>query len=273
MNAVRVAWSAGPLVLGLWVVELVVAACAGGSVRAMSRMVMQEFALPPDGRLLYGLAEIGELDPSLRAGVGAALLASTAIGMVVWAVASPLLIAWLHGPRDEVATRWAKTIVPTIATTAWHVLLRIAVFFAIATTTSSLPRWVAGTALVVAIAICGAALDVARVQVVAFGASGTALRTALSAFLAVLRRPRVLGALAGMHLLQWAVAGCVLAITLRSGGALPWVGRGLALVGTALAAVRLAVALRMGPLGLDRRPGAAAPEGARIAAEIGPAGA
>ena len=265
MSALRLAWSAGPLVLALWLVEIVVAACAGGSVRAMSRMVMQEFALPPDGRLLYGLAEIGELDPSLRAGVGAALIASTVIGLVVWAVASPLLIAWLQGPREDVTVRWAKTIVPTIATTAWHVLLRIAVLFAVGTTTSSLPRWVGGCAMVVAIAICGAALDVARVQVVAFGAPGTALRTALSAFTAILRRPRVLAALAGMHLLQWAVAGVVLAITLRSGGALPWAGRGLALVGTGLAAVRLAIALRMGPLGLDRRPAAAPAEGARVA--------
>jgi len=249
VSALRAAWSAGPLVLALWVVELVVAASAGGSVRAMARMVMQEFAVPPDGRILYAVAEIGELDPALRGGLGSALVASVAIGLVVWTLASPLLIVWLQGPREDVAARWARALGPSIAITLWHLTLRIAILLAVGMSVGPLPRPLAFAVVVLAIAICGAALDVARVQVVAFAAPGTTVRTALAAFLAVLRRPRALASLVGLHLLQWALAGSVLAITLRTAGSMPWAGRGVALVGTALAVVRLAVALRMGAIG------------------------
>jgi hypothetical protein len=226
-----------------------VAASVGGSVRAMARAVMQEFAVPPDGRILYALAEMGERDPALGVGIGAALVASVALGLVVWTIASPLLIVWLHGPREDVAARWGRAIGPSVAITLWHLPLRIAIMFAVGMSVGPLPPGVAFVVVVVALAICGAALDVARVQVVAFGASGTAVRTALWTFIGVLRRPRTLVPLVGLHLVQWALAGIVLAITLRTAGSVPWVGRGVALVGIALAVVRIAVALRMGAIG------------------------
>jgi hypothetical protein len=250
----RLAASAWPVVLALWIVELVVAASAGGAVRAMARTVMQEFAVPPDGRILYALAELGEQDPALRAGVGSALIASVAIGLVVWTLASPLLIVWLQSPREDTAARWARALAPSIAITLWHLALRIAILLAVGMSVGPLPRAVAFALVVLALAICGAALDVARVQVVAFGAPGGSVRTALAAFGGLLRRPRALVPLVGLHVLQWALAGGVLAITLRTAGSLPWAGRGVALVGTALAVVRIAVALQMGTLG--RSPGA-----------------
>ena len=248
MSVWRAAWSAWPIALALWVVELVVAASAGGVVRAMARTVMQEFAAPPDGRILYALAELGEQDPALRAGVGAAIIASVVLGLVVWTIASPLLIVWLQGPREDTAGRWGRALLPSIAITLWHLALRIAILLAVVMSVGPLPRGIAFAIVVLAIAICGAALDVARVQVVAFAAPGGSVRTALAAFAVVLRHPRVLGALAGLHVLQWALAGAVLVITLRTGGSVPWAGRGVALVGIALAVVRLAVALRMGAI-------------------------
>lgn len=249
MSALKTAWSAWPVVLALWVVELVIAASAGGAVRAMARTVMQEFAAPPDGRILYALAEIGELDPALRAGLGAALVASFVLGLVVWTLASPLLIVWLQGPRDDVLARWARALGPSLAITLWHLALRVAILLAVGMSVGPLPRAVGFAVVVLAVAICGAALDVARVQVVAFAAPGTSVRTALGAFTAALRRPRTLAALVGLHVLQWTLAGTVLAITLRTAGSVPWAGRGVALVGIALAVVRLAVALRMGAIG------------------------
>lgn len=246
MSALRAVWSAGPLLLALWVVELVIAASAGGSVRAMARVAMQEFAAPPDGRILYALAELGELDPSLRAGLGAAILASVVIGLVMWTIAAPLVIVWIDGKRDDVIGRWARALLPSIAITLWHLALRIAILLAIAMSVGPLPRGIAAVVLVLAVAICGAALDVARVDVVAFGAPGTSVRTALGAFGTVLRRPRTLLPLALLHLLQWGLAGVVLAITLRTGGGAPWAGRIVALVAVACAAVRWGVALRIG---------------------------
>lgn len=247
MSALRAVWSAGPLLLALWVVELVVAASAGGSVRAMARVAMEEFAAPPDGRILYSLAELGEIDPSLRAGLGAAILASLAIGLVVWTIAAPLVIVWLDGERRDVVGRFARALLPSLAITLWHLALRIAILLALAMSLGPLPRGVAAVVLVSGVVICGAALDVARVEVIAFGAPGTSVRTALAAFGTVLRRPRMLVPLAGLHLVQWGLAGVVLAITLRTGGGAPWAGRIVALVAVACAAVRWGVALRIGP--------------------------
>jgi hypothetical protein len=246
VSALRAAWSAGPLLLALWVVELVIAASAGGSVRAMARVAMQEFAAPPDGRILYAVAELGEMDPSLRAGMGAAILASVAIGLCVWTIAAPLVIVWIQRPREEIVARRARALGPSVAITLWHLALRIAILLAIAVSVGPLPRGVAVALVVLAVAICGAALDVARVEVVAFGAPGTSVRTALSAFGTVLRRPRMLVPLVGLHLVQWGLAGIVLAITLRTAGGIPWAGRVVALVGVACAAVRWGVALRIG---------------------------
>jgi hypothetical protein len=127
--------------LALWVVELVIAASAGGSVRAMARVAMQEFAAPPDGRILYAVAELGEMDPSLRAGMGAAILASVAIGLCVWTIAAPLVIVWIQRPREEIVARWARALGPSVAITLWHLALRIAILLAIAVSVGPLPRF------------------------------------------------------------------------------------------------------------------------------------
>lgn len=250
MNALRTAWAAGPLVLALWAIELVVAAAAGGAMRAMAKLALQEFALPPDGRLLLAIAELGENDPALRAGLGASLVGSLVLGLVLWTLLAPLLVVWLHGGRDGIVVRWARSLGGAIATTLWHLALRLALLLVVGASVAALPRAVAAGSMLAVLLVCGAALDVARVQVVAHGAAGPSIRTALAAFVRVLERPRDLAVLAGLHLAQWALAGAVLAITLRTGGTAPWAARGLALAGTALAAIRLAVALGMGPLAM-----------------------
>jgi len=253
VSVLRTAWAAGPLVLALWAVELVVAAAAGGAVRAMTTMAMNEYALPPDGRLLLAIAELGEIDPALRAGLGASLVASLVLGLVLWTVLTPLLVVWMQGThdgtgRDGLVVRWARSLGGVVATTAWHLLLRVVLLVVLVTSLGPLPRSVAAGSVVLVVLVCGAALDVARVQVIVHGARGTSVRTALAAFVQLLRRPGPLAVLAVLHLGQWLLAGVVLAIALRTGGSAPWAARGVALAAVSLAAIRLAVALGMGPL-------------------------
>jgi hypothetical protein len=241
MNGARVVLAAWRWLLALWIGELAIAAFAGTAVRAQVAAALGEFALPDD-HLMYAVAELVGFHPDVVVAIVIGVVGSAVLAVVVWTMLAPLVIARLAGgarPAGELGAAWTRTLGGAIATSAWHLLLRAGLAFALVGSLSPLPPMLALAIAALATVVATAALDISRTQVVLHGGVGTSWRTAAWGYVHAVKRPRLLAVLAGAQLLQWACAAAGLALVVRSAGAAIGPARVLALLGTAIGLWRL----------------------------------
>jgi hypothetical protein len=241
VSGVRAVMAAWRWVLALWIGELVIAVTSGTAVRAQVAAALGGFVLPDD-HLMYAVAELVGFHPQILLAIILGILGSAAVATLAWCLLAPaVLLRLARGPQPAAVLggAWASRVAPALATTGWHLLLRAGVGFVLIGGVAPLPPTVALVILALALVVTTAALDISRSAVVLHGAAGSSIRTALWGYVHAAKHPRLLGALTGLQLLQWACGLVGLAIALRSGGdAIGW-ARLLALVGTAVGLLRL----------------------------------
>ncbi len=253
MNALRRASAAWRWAVGLWLGELLIALVGAYGVRNHVAAAMDEYVIPDD-HLLYALAELVHAHPQLTASILVSLVTTTLLGFVVWTLLAPLLLLRLgregHArPRGAAAlgAAWLASLGGAVATSAWHLALRIALVVIASQAVLALPGIVAVVLGVIVVLTLTCALDLSRVAVVVDGAPGTSPRTALDGFTALARAPLRTAAMMGLGALGWLVVLAGLVAVVRTGGAALPLMRACAALATFLGLVRLAVALDVPP--------------------------
>ena len=157
-------------------------------------------------------------------------------------------------PAGRLAPATLAALPGVLATTGWHLLLRALLLASVGAAFAGLMKlgdWslagaVAGLLL---LAFSACALDLARCNVVLYGARRFRPATAARGFREALRRPAVLLPSMLLSVGQWACVAGMLALAIDGlgvGHAIWWV-RALAVVGVVLGLARVAVAVRAGP--------------------------
>jgi hypothetical protein len=240
-------------VISIWLGELVIAAVAAYGIRSHVSAAMDEFVIPDDHRL-YAMAEFAHAHPQLLVSMAIGLVTSALLGWVIWSVLAPLVLLRLSGTEaaGELGRAWLGRLGPAIATSAWHLGIRVGAIVLGAQALAILPGLVAGLLLLVVVPLVTCALDLSRVAVVLEGAPGGAVRTALDGFARLIREPRRTAAMAGLAALQWVLVLAGLVVLVRSGaGALP-VMRASAAAAAFFGVWRLALAAAAAPRAASR---------------------
>jgi hypothetical protein len=243
MSALRRASRAWRWVVAIWLGELVIAAAAAYGIRSHVAAAMDEFVIPDDHRL-YAIAEFVHLHPQLVVSMAVGLVTSALLGWAVWTVLAPLVLLRLSGIEGgaELGRAWLGRLGPAIATSAWHLGLRVGAVVIGAQLVAALPGIAAAVLLLIAVPLLTCALDLSRVAVVLEGAKGGAVRTALDGYARLVREPRRTAAMAGLAMLQWVLVLVGLIVLVRSGpGGLP-VMRATAAAATFFGLWRMALA-------------------------------
>lgn len=220
MSALRRVIGAPWFVVGLWVAHVVFAAVFGLLIELIASTGAERFRPLPGSRDAFAIAELMADQPAI-AGALVGGLGFAAIGSaLLWTVLSPLVIARLdrRRPPAELGAIWLRTLPKVAVTSLWHLLLRGAIWFLVAAVATPLPRPIVLLVLVVAGTVTTLALDIARVHVVLFDAPGYHPRTALYAFAAIIRRPKLYATTAALWVLQICAALAVAYLGARGMG-------------------------------------------------------
>lgn len=243
MSALQRTSRAWRWVVAIWLGEVVIAAAAAYGIRSHIAAAMDEFVIPDDHRL-YAIAELVHLHPQLVVSMGVGLVTSALLGFVVWTVLAPLVLLRLSGIEGagDLGRAWLGRLGPALATSAWHLGMRVGAIVLGAQLLAALPAMAGVIVLLLVVPLVTCALDLSRVAVVLEGAKGGAVRTALDGYARLVREPRRTAAMAGLALLQWVLVLVGLAVLVRSGpGGLP-VMRASAAAATFFGLWRLALA-------------------------------
>ncbi len=256
-GALRRLFGAPGLVALVWLAQLAVALAVGSTVQRMGAAAVGPYTPPIDDHLLSRLIELTSDHPSIVAGLGLSL-SITAVGSVLaWTLVVGLVIGRLDGTTERAAlgATWLRTLPGVIATSLWHLLLRGVLLVVVAISIGALPGVAKVVALAIVTCVAALALDIARVHVVLHGERGVHPVTALWAFVAAGRTPRLLGAAVLLGLIQLGCAAAILHLGLvgLDGSSLLWAGRLLALVGVVVGLLRLTLVVLVGPLELRPR--------------------
>jgi hypothetical protein len=244
MSALRRVASAPWLVLALWAGQLAIAFAFGSVLSAVVSATLTPYAGQDDAYVFGAVVELLSLHPAVAATLMTGLVSSAIIGALGWTLLSGIVIARLGGvARPEVGATWLRTLPGVVVTSLWHLLIRAAIFFAVAISVSTLPRSLALLVFGIALAISTLALDLARVHVVLHAARPFHVRTAADAYANVVRHWRLFARALGPWLLQMAVVVGSLWLALASLGGQShlWTVRGLALLGIVLGLWRVAL--------------------------------
>jgi len=247
MNALRRASAAWRWVLCIWLGEVVIATFGAYGIRSHIATAMDGLAMPDD-RLLYAVAEHTHAHPELVVAMVVTLATSALLGFVVWIVLAPLVLLRLRAgaPAPAVASlgsAWLGSIGGIIATSAWHLGLRVALVLGLAAVLGTLPPSIAVWIAFAVVLAATCALDFSRVAVVTGTARGGSPRTALDGFAALGRQPRRAAAMAGLAAGQWLLVVGGLVLLVRTGGESLALMRACAAAATFLGVFRLAVAI------------------------------
>lgn len=228
----------------LWLVQVLVAAAIGLSLRASIEQAIAPHAIADDGRRLFALLDVLTDHRGAIAGFSAITLASALGGMIAWTLVSGAMIVRLSGQTDprEIAFLWWRSLPAVAVQSLWHVGMRGLVVFAVIALAGSVPRALTWPLLVLAWAACTVALDRTRAAVVLHGAPRFHPRTAATALWSVLRTPRRDGPIALLALAQLGVLASLplLAVAHLGEGLVPAATRSLALAAVVLGLWRLA---------------------------------
>ena len=239
------------LIAALWLFQLAMAAALSLPVRGSIRAVMGDFALLDDGFLLANLGHLLADNRGLGPQMLAAALGGWLAGAAGWTVIAGGVITRLATPGSategffSATGRWLPAMV---ATSLWHLLLRIVVLAVAVTATAFLPRLVSVAIVALVVAFLTCTLDIARVQVVLHGAHPFHPKTAARAFVQAVRYPRVLLRSMVLSVLQWGLLGLMayLAVLGLNDGNGVIAGRILLLPVIALGLWRVAVVVEAG---------------------------
>jgi hypothetical protein len=229
---------------GICVGELVIAAVTASTIRSHVTSVMTEHAIPDD-HVLYAVAELSSLHPELATAIILALAISTAVGGALWTLLAPLLLLRLARGDDEDAPLgepWIRRLPGALATTAWHLGLRVAFVLVAGSGLAALPPVAAAVLGFVVILVATVALDLSRVAVVLDQAHGISPRSAIEGFRRMAPQWRAATAMAAIAAAQWALAIVAVVVAVRTGGAGLAVARATAAAATCLGVFRLAIA-------------------------------
>ena len=253
MAALRRASGAWRWVLCIWLAELLTATLGGYGVRSHIAAVMDGFVLPDD-HLLYGLVEFTHAHPQLVISIVVTLATSTLLGFLLWTVLAPLVLLRLGRHADAPAwtaaalgSAWLGSLGGAVATSAWHLGLRVVVVIIAGQAVASLPGSIGLPLVIVLVLASTCALDFSRVAVVTGGARGASPRTAIDGYAVALRRPLLVLAMAAVAGAQWLVVVAGLVAVLRTGGDALALMRACAAGATLLGFFRLALALSVRP--------------------------
>lgn len=243
MSALQRASRAWRWVVAIWLGEVLIAAAAAYGIRSHVAAAMDEFVIPDDHRL-YAIAELVHLHPQLVVSMGVGLVTSALLGFAAWTVLAPLVLLRLSGIEGagDLGRAWLGRLGPALATSAWHLGIRVGAIVLGAQLLAALPAMAGVIVLLLVVPLVTCALDLSRVAVVLEGAKGGAVRTALDGYARLVREPRRTAAMAGLALLQWVLVLVGMAVLVRSGpGGLP-VMRASAAAATFFGLWRLALA-------------------------------
>lgn len=245
--ALRRVLSAPGFLAAVWLVHVAVAAGIGIFVHAAFDQAIAPHEVADDGRRLFALLDVVTDHRGVVAGFSAATLVAGLVGALAWTLLVGLVIVRLSGAREPgaIATRFASTLPAVVVQSAWHLLLRGVLVFAVLTAAAGLPQMLAWPLLVLAWSVSIVALDVARVSVVIGDARPYHPRTAAAALLSVVRTPRRFGGPVLLAFAQLLVLACApyVAVAWLGAPVVPTVVRGLALLAAVLGLWRLATAV------------------------------
>ena len=218
MSALARASRAWRWVVVIWLGELAIAAASAFGIRSHVAAAMDEFVIPDDHRL-YAIAEFLHLPPQLVVSMAVGLVTSALLGWVIWTLLAPLVLLRLSGIEGaaDLGRAWLGRFGPAIATSAWHLAMRVGAIVLGAQLVAALPGIAAAIVLLLAVPFITCALDLSRVAVVLEGAKGGAVRTALDGYARLVRTPRRTAAMAGLALLQWVLVLAGFIVLVRSG--------------------------------------------------------
>lgn len=245
-EALRRASAAWRWVVCIWLGEIVIAALGSYGIRSHVAAVMDEFVIPDD-RLLYAIAELTHAHPELAIAIVVTLATSALLGFALWTLLAPLVILRLAAPLPAPALTglggpWFGCLAGAVATSAWHLAIRLALVVVVGQAVASLPGVVALPIAILLVLVATCALDLSRVAVVVDGARGTSPRTALDGFAALVRDPWRAGLMVVLAAAQWLLVAVGLLVLLRTGGESLALMRACAAAATFFGVLRLAVA-------------------------------
>lgn len=244
--ALRRTLAAPWLVLGLSAVHLGLAAAVAVPVRAAFRAAMGPYFHEGAHRLLVPLLEIAGQQRSAPASIMAAIAVTAVVAALVGPLLAGAAIQRLAGPSTVAdQTRAAVAHYPVALLVGVYGLVLRVVLMLVAAALGGV-HWLAQLALTVAaLTFAAAVVDLTRARVVLSGARGVHPRTFLRAIATVAQTPPLWLRSAGLSLLHLAVGAAILVITLHGFGTAwaPWVVRGLGVVATFFALLRIACAV------------------------------
>lgn len=246
MSALRRASAAWRWVLCIWLGEVVIATFGAYGIRSHIATAMDGLAMPDD-RLLYAVAEYTHAHPELVVAMVVTIATSALLGFVVWIVLAPLVLLRLRAgapvPVASLGGPWLAAIGGVVATSAWHLGLRVALVLGLAGVLGTMPPSVAVWIAFAVVLAATCALDFSRVAVVTGAARGGSPRTALDGFAALARQPKRAAAMAALAAGQWLLVVGGLVLLARTGGESLALMRACAAAATFLGVFRLAVAV------------------------------
>lgn len=189
MAALRRVLGVPGVLLGVWLVQAVVALGLGTWVRRAVARTMGDHAHVVDGHLWQAFAELIGAHPGLWADIQTSLAASAVIG----ALSALLLAGGIFVRLAGQPGFWAACgrYVPAVTgVTLMHLIIRGPLLVGLVSVTPSLPTGVRVGLLAVATVACTFALDVARARVILDGVSPRGPAAVLEGFGAVLRHRR-----------------------------------------------------------------------------------
>ncbi len=233
-----------PLLLGLALGQIALAALAGRATRSLLLSALAPFTLPDDGHMLAYLAQLATTSPAAMAGMSQAVLTATLLGALLALAAAGGTFARLAG-TEPFLTASARHLPPLAVQSAYHLFFRalLVLFAFLAVVPISAPL---GALLMVLLwAASSHVLDRTRAGVV-LGDARWHPRPALRAFRAALADPRTLAGATALALAQLALPVAALALLLAAGAGpgAPWLARASAFVAVFLGLWRIALICR-----------------------------
>ncbi len=243
------------LIVSIAALQLALAAVIGASTRSAVGASMRPYTLVDNDRLWFAVFELLGSSPGLLRPAVHMMAGSAVIGLLFWTLVAAGVLHRLRAPAPlpRLAAAAVRGVPGVVAVTLWHLPLR-AVLLAIAGAAVSplltTPWGPAGlVTLILVLAFCTCALDLARCTVVLHGGRRFHPQSAWRGFAHAVRRPSVLASSAVLSLGQWACTLGLLSAAFGGlhGGPAIWLARGLAILGLILGLTRLAVAVEAGP--------------------------
>lgn len=234
------------LVLGLGAVHLALAVAVAAPVRAAFRAAMGPFFHEGANHLIAPLIELMGHQRAAPAALTAALVVTTVVALVFGPLLAGAAIQRLAGPcKPAEQARVAVAHYPAALVIGLYGVILRALLLLIAAALGQIHGAVRLVLVIAVLTYAAAVVDLTRARVVLAGARGFHPRTFVRAAMTVAHEPRLWLRSSAATLLQAAIAGAIVLITLHGLGAgwTPWAVRGLALLSTFAALWRLAVAV------------------------------